>query len=111
MRLILSNDIASISGKVGRGLGYSIQRRGDKFYGVRSSRGNVPKHGHWQFIANCAYVAMTKMYITEIEVTAKELRQAIWEAGYLYGGELLRAKNNKIFGAKYVLEIKHKWGL
>ena len=109
MEILLTKQCKSLTGSVGRGFGYSIQRRGERFYGVRNSRGNVPLNGHWLFIVTCAQMAMCNLHISDILVSAEELRVAIYEAGFIYGDSLVKAKNSEIFHASQVLDLKKRW--
>ena len=111
MEIILTEQCTSITGSLGRGYGYSIQKRKDRFYSKRDSKGDVPFDGHWRFIAACADLALHGTHIDDILVTAKELREAINEAGFLYGHSLAKAKNGEIFHASQVMDLKKRWAL
>ena len=111
MEIILTEQCKSLTGSLGRGFGYCIQRRKDRFFGVRNTKGDIPPDGHWRFIIACAEMAMQKLHIVDILITARELREAINEAGFIYGGELIIANNDEIFHASQVLDFKNRWAL
>lgn len=109
MEVILTNRCISFTGSLG--FGYSIQRRKDRFFGKRDSKGIIPLDGHWRFIVACAEMAMMEVHISDILITAKELREALDESGFIYGFSLQSAKNDKIFHASEVLDMRKRWGL
>ena len=111
MEIILTEQCTSITGSLGRGYGYSIQKRKDRFYSKRDSKGDVPFDGHWRFIVACAQLAILNSHISDILVSAKELREAINEAGFLYGYSLAEAKSGEIFHASQVMDFKKRWAL
>ena len=80
MEIILSKACESFTGSLGKGFGYYIRRRGNRFFGARSKHG-APPDGHWRFILACSQLAQTKLHITDIRVSAQELRDALDEAG------------------------------
>ena len=111
MEIVLTKQCESFTGSVGRGFGYHIQRRKNGFFAKRNTKGSVPPNGHWLFIVVCAQMAKAELHIADILVSAKELREAISEAGFLYGDSLVKAKNNEIFHASQVLDFKKRWAL
>ena len=85
MEIILSKQCESLTGSLGKGFGYSIQRRKDHkgryhFYSQRS-KWNVPRDGHLKFIFTCAELAQMGLHIADIRVPRKELQEALEEAG------------------------------
>ena len=85
MEIILSKQCESLTGSLGKGFGYSIQRRKDHkgryhFYSQRY-KWNVPPDGHLRFIFACADLAQMGLRVSDIRVTRKELREALEEAG------------------------------
>ena len=82
MEVILSNQVESLTGSLGRGFGYSIQRQGDRFFAKRNSKGIVPPDGHWRFIVTCAELAQAKLHITDIILPGWEIFGALEEAGF-----------------------------
>ena len=87
MEIILSKQCEALTGSLGRGFGYAIQKRTDhegktRFWGVRYSNRAVPPDGHLRFIFTCAELAQMGLHISDIRVPRKELAQALAEAGY-----------------------------
>lgn len=111
MQIILTEQCVSFTGSLGRGFGYHIQRRKNGFFAKRNTKGDVPFNGHWLFIVACAEMAIWDLHISDILVSAKELREAIDEAGFIYGGDLRFAKNGEIFHASQVMDFKKRWAL
>lgn len=107
MKIILSSNCESLTGSLGRGFGYSIQRRKNGFYTKRDSKGIVPADGHLRFIFTCAELAQNKLHISNIRVSAKELRLAFDEARLFYGDRLVKAKDKQIYNAGEVLKFKN----
>ena len=113
MEIILSKQCKSLTGSLGRGFGYFIVGRWSRkdvkfrFYSQRS-KWDVPADGHLRFIFACADLAQMKTHITDIRVSAKELRLAFNEAYILYGDRLVKANDEQIYNALEVLDFK-KW--
>ena len=114
MEIILSKQCEAITGSLGRGFGYSIQRRTGlngktRFWGVRKSKGAIPPDGHLEFIVLCAELAQAKLHISDIRVSRKELVKAVEEAGWC----ISRFMENlhPTLSAKEVLIFKEKVGL
>ena len=102
MEIILSKQCEALTGSLGKGFGYSIQRRRDHkgryhFYSQRS-KWNVPPDGHLRFIFACANIAQMGLHISDIRVPRKELSDALWEAGY-------KQDSNNILGDNDLPEI------
>ena len=68
MEIILSSNCKSFTGSIGRGFGYSIQRRKNRFFAKRNSKGVVPPDGHWNFIVSCAELAKAGLHISDIKL-------------------------------------------
>lgn len=81
MTITLSPTCTSLTGSLGQGFGYHIQRRGMTFCGVRQSRGYVPRDGHLRFIFACAELAKCGLHITGIQLTHAEMMNALHESG------------------------------
>ena len=86
MEIILSKQCESLTGSLGKGFGYAIQKRTDhegktRFWSVRYSNRAVPPDGHLKFIFTCADLAQMGLHIADIRVSAKELQEALEEAG------------------------------
>ena len=114
MEIILSSNIKSLSGTLGRGFGYFIVRRLDvnkkPCFISQRSRYSVPKDGHLRFILACAELAKMGSHIADIRVSVRELNEAIEEAtGYrIY---TLCYEEGKILNAKQVLTLKKAYYL
>ena len=112
MEIILSDRVKSFTGSLGDGFGYSIRRRGKRFFAKRSSKGNVPLNGHWRFIKACADLALQELHIVDILVSARELRAALNEAGEIfYPDRLVKAPKGEIWHASQVIELVNNCGL
>ena len=110
MEIILSKQCLALVGMLERGLGYYIRStKTGRFFGQRS-RHSVPPDGHWRFIVLCAEMARNRLYITDIEVTAGELDDALEEAT---NGQLQSpwAPRDAVVNAKRVLDLKKELGL
>ena len=113
MEIILSKQCEALTGSLGSGFGYSIQRRrghGGRyhFYSQRS-KWNVPRDGHLKFIFACAELAQMGLHIADIRVPRDELVEAVEEAGWC----LSRFMENlhPTLTAKEVLTFKQNVGL
>lgn len=116
MEIILSKQCESLTGSLGRGFGYSIQKRTGRdgktrFWGVRNSKGPIPHGGHLRFIFTCAELAKSKLHIADISISSKEFRQACEDADRWYGTEVVIAKATCLYNANDVLRFKQKWNL
>lgn len=111
MEIILTKQCESLTGSLGRGFGYHIQRRKNGFFAKRNAKGDVPSNGHWLFIVACAQLAISHTHIEDIRISAKELRDALDEYGLWYGHELIHAKKSQTFNASKVLDFKKRWAL
>ena len=105
MEIILSDRVKSLTGSLGYGFGYSIRRRGNGFFSMRNPKGNVPPDGHWRFIKACAELALQEVHIVDILVTAKELRDALDEAGKIFPSRLVKARKGEIWQASQVFDL------
>ena len=108
MEIILSKACESFTGSLGKGFGYYIRRRGNRFFGARSKH-FVPPDGHWRFILACSQLAQIRLHITDIVVTRYEVQNAIQEAGWLH---LIHAVDFKrTLNAADILAFKERVGL
>ena len=110
MEIILSRNCESLTGSLGRSFGYHIQRRKNGFFGKRNSKGDVPHDGHWRFIVACAEIAQSKLHITDVKVTNRELFEALREAN-LSAPAFLNWNNVESYNASNILELKTQFGL
>ena len=111
MEIILSKQCKALTGSLGRGFGYSIQRRRDhkgryRFYSQRS-KWNVPPDGHLKFIFTCAELAQMRLHVSDIRVPRKELSDALWEAGYKQDSNNILGDNDlpEILSASDIIKI------
>ena len=86
MEIFLTKQCEALTGSLGKGFGYHIQRRTDhdgktRFWGVRQSNGEIPSVGHLRFIIACATLAQMKTHITDIRVSKDEVCDALISAG------------------------------
>ena len=70
----------ALAGMLNPELGYFITQRPEGFFSQRSAHG-APPDGHWRFIVLCAELAQNGLYISDIEVSRRELIYALIEAG------------------------------
>lgn len=104
MKVILSNMCTSLVGMLNPELGYHLEHRKNGFFAVRNNT-PAPPDGHWRFIVLCAELAQTGLYISDIEVTAGELDDALEEAT---NGRLQSpwAPRDAICNSKHVIALK-----
>ncbi len=101
MEIILNQRVAGITGSLGAGFGYHIQRRKNGFFGKRNTKGIVPPDGHWRFIVACAGLAQDGMHIANIRVHWLELQTALYEAHHFIASEHVRRTYNDKAKATY----------
>lgn len=123
MEIILSKQCEYLTGSLGRGFGYHIQRRTENrydldgtihFWGVRQSKGDVPPDGHWKFILSCANLAQNKLYITDVKVTRDEVRAALIDAGIRNAADYIAANLKDfptVFHVDDIFNLKNKYNL
>ena len=113
MEIILSKQCEALTGSLGKGFGYSIQRRRDHegryhFYSQRS-KWNVPPDGHLKFIFTCADLAQMGLHISDISVSAKELREAFEEADLWYGVRVENTNAKQIYNASDIINYRRNY--
>ena len=115
MEVILSKQCKSLTGSLGRGFGYHIQRRKNGFFAIRSSKGSVPPDGHWRFIAACAGLANIGLHISDIKIHWLELQTALYDAKNFVASEQVRRnyadKCKAYYNARDILNLKTTFGL
>ena len=112
MEIILSKQCKALSGSLGKGFGYSIQRRRDHegryhFYSQRS-KWNVPPDGHLKFIFTCADLAQMGLHIADIRVKKEELYDALTEANHWIAARSLRLP---LYNARDIINLKITFSL
>lgn len=110
MEIILTKQCESLTGSLGRGFGYHIQRRKKGFYAKRNTKGVVPPDGHWKFILTCANLAQSKIHITDVKVTNRELFEALREAN-LFSPAYLNWNNEETYNASDIINFKNVFNL
>ena len=115
MEIILSKQCKALTGSLGKGFGYFIQRRRDHkgryhFYSQRS-KWNVPPDGHLKFIFACTELAFLSLHIADIRVPRKELSDALWEAGYKPDSNNILGDNDlpEILSASDIIKIRRDY--
>ena len=115
MEIKLSPICESLTGSLGRGFGYHIQRRKNGFFAKRNSKGSVPPDGHWRFILACAELAKMKLHVTDIEIHWMELQTALYEAHHFVASEHVRRnyadKAKLTYNAADIVNLKITFGL
>ena len=114
MEIILSKQCESLTGSLGQGFGYHIQRRKKGFYAKRNTKGVVPRDGHLRFILSCAEIAQSKLHITDIRVSSGELVRALWRAGRETLGDYIFTEPDKFpetFSAADIMNFKNEYSL
>ena len=110
MEIKLSPTCESLTGSLGRGFGYHIQRRKNGFFAKRNSKGVVPPDGHWRFILACAELAKNRLHISDIEIHWIELSAALYEARQFIAGRHVREKglagNKLTYNAADIINLK-----
>lgn len=106
MEIILSERCRSLTGSLGRGFGYHIQRRKNGFFAKRNSKGSVPPDGHWRFILACAVLAMNGLHIADIKVPREEVKNALYEARIA-----MQNLGKDFYDARDIINLKTTFGL
>jgi hypothetical protein len=109
MQIILSKQCESLTGSLGRGFGYVIVKRGNRFFAQRGNHNvSVPPDGHWRFIVTCAQLAQSKLHIADIKVSREEVKKALYEARCFIAMQNLR---KDFYHARDILNLKTTFGL
>ena len=115
MEIILSNQCKSLTGSLGSGFGYHIQRRKNGFFAKRNTKGDVPPDGHWRFIATCACLAQNGLHISDVEVSWMELQSALYEARHFVASVQVRRnyadKCKEYYNAREIINIKNTFNI
>jgi hypothetical protein len=108
MEIILSKQCESLTGSLGRGFGYHIQKRKNGYFAKRNSKGVVPPDGHWRFILTCAVLAQNKLHIVDIRVARNELGLALYDAHCYIAMQHL---GKDTYDARDIINLKTTFGL
>ena len=112
MEIFLTKQCQALTGSLGNGYGYHIQRRKNGFFAKRNSNGEIPADGHLRFIFACAELAQMRTHITDIRVSRRELSDALWDAGReQISNNIFSKKFPEIFSAADVLTLKNRYNL
>lgn len=115
MEILLSPRVKAITGSLGSGYGYHIQRRKERFFGKRNTKGVVPRDGHLRFIFACADLARTGLHISEVRVRAHEMRDALSESGKWMAAQRvehnIREAGKHFYNARDIVNLKITFGL
>ena len=114
MEIILSKQCESLTGALGNGYGYFIQRRRGQdgkyhFFSQRSEHPPIPIDGHLRFIFTCAELTQMNLHIADIRVSGYELKAAMQEAAYIASALCVDVDNE--YSAAEVLQFKKERGL
>ena len=108
MEIILSVNCRSFTGTISRSHGYSVRRTGDRFFGIRSLRGNVPPDGHWRFILSIAHLAPANIVVADLRLPGSELSEALTEADYPPSVIIALCVPGHIYNAQEVLLLEQQ---
>ena len=116
MQIILSKQCESLTGSIGRGFGYVIVKRGNRFFAQRGNHNvSVPPDGHWRFIVACAQLAQNKLHIADIKVHWTELHSALYEARKFVAAQMVHdnyyGKGKITYDARDILNLKTTFSL
>ena len=116
---MLSNQCESLTGSLGRGFGYFIQRRRNKkgevrFFSQRSKH-QVPPDGHWKMICACANMANMRLHIADIKLHWTELYDALYKAYHFTAADHVGTNGREAvklnYNARDIINLKHTFGL
>ena len=106
MEIFITKQCEALTGSLGKGFGYHIQRRKNGFFAKRNSNGEIPPDGHLRFIFACAQLAQMKTHITDIIISRQELLDALLEAGWCVSRHV--PEKLKFLHTSDVLTLKEK---
>ena len=115
MQIILSKQCEALTGSLGSGFGYHIQKRKHGFFGKRNTKGFVPEDGHWRFIEACTEMAKSKLHIADVRLSWQELERALYEAHHFQAARKVKenadAACKKSYNAADVINLKISFGI
>ncbi len=100
MEIILSKHCTNFSGSINKSYGYSVCRRGKRFFSVRNANRHVPDDGHIRFILASADIAQDGVWFRDILIETYELWQALTEAGLSSFAAALKLKYGPTFPSR-----------
>ena len=111
MEIFLTKQCKALTGSLGKGYGYFIQRRRSydgsvRFFSQRSKHPPIPADGHLRFVFACAELAQMKTHITDIIISRQELLDALLEAGWCVSRHV--PEKLKFLHTSDVLTLKEK---
>jgi hypothetical protein len=105
MEIILSKNCQSLTGTISRSHGYSVRRTGERFFGIRSTRGFVPPDGHWRFILSIAHLAPANIIVADISIRGTEIMDALYEANHPFAA-IHMVEPEDVYSATDVLKLE-----
>ena len=110
MQLFLTENCLDLQGKLNPALGYSITKRGDKFFSIRNNVVYCPA-GHWRFIELCLELWELKLYISDVVISGWEVYYALIEFGWPPDGVLNMVNPFSKYNAAELSKIIKEHGL
>ncbi len=108
MEIILSKNCRSFTGTISRSHGYSVRRTGERFFGIRSTRGHVPPDGHWRFILSIAHLAPANLGVADLRLPGSELSEALSEADYPPTAVMALCVSDHVYNAEEVMLVEQQ---
>lgn len=107
MKIILLDNVESFTGSLDKSYGYAVRKQKGGFYLCKNSlNAATPRYdGHLRVIAYIVSMARQKFVVADVRCSPLELKNAIHEAGYLYGYKLAELPHNHFLNASEVREI------
>ena len=114
MKIILTNNCESFTGRIGKNYGYAVKKRKKGFYLIRNPK-NVPPVGHIQAIFALAIMANARLHIADVECSAEELHNALYEAHHFVAAQHVWENfvqyKKRSYCADDILNLKTTFGL
>ena len=87
MKIFLNNNCESFTGRIGKNYGYYVCKRKKGYYLVKNAKGFVPPVGHICAIFALAIMAKARLHIADVECSAEELHNALYEAHHFVAAQ------------------------
>lgn len=112
MEIILTKQCESLTGSIGRGLGYSIRKRGKRFFAMWTGGKKRDPGAKWNFIKECIDTRK-RLYISDIHIHEAELYDALYKAHHFQAAHWIKTHYQPcaVFNAKQVINLKVSFGL